>query len=352
MARAKTTDEERKIGKEAAEQIEKDKTQKLITDPAILGRVERIGNVVAKFTDEPDLTYTFHVVDSPEINAFSLPGGYVYVNKGLIDFCQSDDELAGVLGHEMAHAAHHHMRQLMAKEKKLDWMTLAVLLAGATTGADVSSAAMLTQVVTLARVNGFGMKFETEADHYAVEYLSKSPYNPVGVLTLMERLAREDAWTGSRSVDLGIYQDHPLSVERAKALTKLLQEKGIPIDRRKVMSSLMVSAKEGKVGDQSSGEVWIGKNLITTVSADGSLKALDRAQSIAARLDAMMDQKVGVQDIRIGDDGKSVWAGKTLVTTVTSADAKLAGKSEEETAKLIQKNLQQWIWKEAFSSLY
>jgi len=257
-ALAKTTDEERKIGKEAADQIAKDKTTKFVTDPAIVDRVERIGKEVAKYADEPDLTYTFHVIDSTDVNAFSLPGGYIYLNKALVDRCESDDELAGVIGHEMAHAAHHHERQLLSKQKKLDWMTLALVLAGATTGADVSQAALLAQVVTLARVNGFGMKFETEADHYAVEYLSKSPYNPVGVLTFMEKLAHDDAFKGTSRMDMGIFQTHPLSKERVQALVDLLNKKGIVIDRRKVTGFLKVTTKEGKKGDLTPGLVIDG----------------------------------------------------------------------------------------------
>jgi hypothetical protein len=141
-------------------------------------------------------------------------------------------------------------------------------------------------------------------------------------------------------------------VERAAAVETELKQMGISIDRRKVMSSLMVSAKPNKSGDKTSGEVWVGNNLITTVADDGDQSAMDRAQLVASRIDATLDRKVGVQDIRVSDDGLSVWAGKTLVITVTQGDAKLANLSPEDDAKQIQKNLQQMIWRQVFNTAF
>lgn len=350
---AKTTDEERRIGKEAAEQIAKDKSVKFVTDPAVLERVERIGKTVAAAAQpyEPDLTYTFKVIDSPDVNAFSLPGGYIYLNKGLIDRTESDDELAGVIGHEIAHAACHHLRQLMSKARKFDWAALAIILAGAATGTDVSHAALLTQVITQARVSGYGMKFETESDKFAVEYLLKTPYNPVGVLTFMEKLARDDSRRGGH-VDMGIYQTHPLSKDRVDALIKLLNEKQVPIDRRKVTTSLQVSAKEVKVDDTTAGQLWLGSTLIATLAEEGSRSPLERAQTVANRLDPLLNRKLSVMDVRLGPEERSVWIGKTLIFEVTREDARLARKSEEETARQAQKKIQNVLWKTQYDTIF
>ncbi|MBW3625698.1 MAG: M48 family metalloprotease [Armatimonadetes bacterium] len=347
QAVAKTTDEERKIGKEAAEQIAKDKSIKFVTDPAVLERVDRISKAVAAAAQpyEPDLTYTFKVIDTKDVNAFSLPGGYIYLNKGLIDRCESDDELAGVIGHEIAHAAQHHLRKLMSQAQKFNWATLAIILAGAVSGTDVGGAALLSQVITQARVSGYGMKFETESDRYAIEYLMKTPYNPVGVLTFMEKLARDESRKGGQNVDMGIYQTHPLSKDRVDALIKLLNEKQIPIDRRKVTTSMKVVAKEGKLEGQPVGEIWLGKTRIAALSGDDERSALERAQEIAKKLDLLLDRKWGVMDVRLGPEERSVWIGKSVVLNVTPDDARVSGKTPEEIAKLAQTNLQNVIWK-------
>ena len=119
---------EARTGQENSEQIEQ--SVKLVTDEAILDRVNSIGQKLAEVaktcevqagygtSDLADFTYTFKVIEDNDINAMSLPGGYIYVNSGLLDFVKSDDELAGVLAHEIAHCAHHHVAVLTQKQSK------------------------------------------------------------------------------------------------------------------------------------------------------------------------------------------------------------------------------------------
>src|SRR5262249_439382 len=110
-------DPEVKVGRDSAAETEKE--VKFITEPAIVERVNRIGQEIAAIANSTEIpatwgdpkvkkfNYSFRVVDDKDVNAFSLPGGFIYVNKGLLDYVHSDDELAGVLAHEVAHAAHH-----------------------------------------------------------------------------------------------------------------------------------------------------------------------------------------------------------------------------------------------------
>ena len=116
-------DPEIKIGREAHEEMLKS-GMKLISDSAMLSRVTAIGARLANVANKTVIpatygtenrtpyTYRFHIVDDKDVNAFALPGGWLYVNKGLLDYVQSDDELAGVLAHEVIHAAHHHILKL------------------------------------------------------------------------------------------------------------------------------------------------------------------------------------------------------------------------------------------------
>jgi beta-barrel assembly-enhancing protease len=106
-------EQEISLGADAANEI--NSQLPLVTDAYIAGYVQRLGQEIADRTERRDLTWHFHVVDSPQINAFALPGGYVYVNRGLIEATQSVSELAGVLGHEIGHIVQRHSIEQMQK---------------------------------------------------------------------------------------------------------------------------------------------------------------------------------------------------------------------------------------------
>src|SRR5215470_12748507 len=98
--------EEKKLGAEAAEEVER--TVGLVSDPKLVGYVRQVAGRMAQVAKRPDVTWQFNVTDDIEPNAFALPGGYVYVTRGLVALLNSEDELAGVLGHEMAHVLERH----------------------------------------------------------------------------------------------------------------------------------------------------------------------------------------------------------------------------------------------------
>ncbi|MGQ9524600.1 MAG: M48 family metallopeptidase [Armatimonadota bacterium] len=328
-AGAKTTEEERRIGKEAAEQIANE--YKFVTDPKVLERVERVGRIVADAAkaDEPDLTYTFAVIDSSDVNAFCLPGGYVYIYKGLLDKIESDDELAGVIAHEIAHAARHHVRSLIEKSQKLSLPTLAAMVVVLASGSQTASdAVMVSQWIAQAKLSGYSVKYETEADAAALEYILKTPYSPVGLLTFMERLANEEYWRPK--VDWGIYRTHPLSEERAAALEKALITKGIPLARRHVLRSGQVQVKELPGGELA--ELTLAGRTLAVVGADGGLSAAERAAVIAKAVNAVLDTEPMPQEVGVGKDRKSVVIRRHVVFTVTEADAVANNKTPEGTA--------------------
>ncbi|HOK54837.1 MAG TPA: M48 family metalloprotease, partial [Armatimonadota bacterium] len=132
--------DEVELGRKLAERFEE--KAKLITDEALLEQVNDIGQRLAEVartlevpagygsSDLAGFDYQFKVVDNEDINAFSLPGGIIYIYSGLIDFVETDDELAGVLAHEIAHASHHHVMALSKKQSKMDAVIALVALAG------------------------------------------------------------------------------------------------------------------------------------------------------------------------------------------------------------------------------
>ena len=98
--------DERRLGQMAAQEVEQ--TVGLVRDPRLVGYVRQVGGRLAHVAQRPDVTWRFNVVDDPQANAFALPAGWVYVTRGLLVLLNSEDELAGVVGHEMAHVLERH----------------------------------------------------------------------------------------------------------------------------------------------------------------------------------------------------------------------------------------------------
>ena len=212
-----TEDNEVKIGRENAE--ENDKHVKLVTDAAIVERVNRIGQELAAVANRYPIPaqwgssqlkqfhYTFRVVDDKDVNAYSLPGGYIYVNKGLVDYVHSDDELAGVLAHEITHASHHHMVKLIHEQSKIQNIMLPALVAAvALSHGGVGNAGPLimgAQLYTTAKLNTYGVEAEKDANHGGLLLMTQTKYNPGGLYSFMVRLAAEERRTGPG--ELGIF---------------------------------------------------------------------------------------------------------------------------------------------------
>jgi Zn-dependent protease with chaperone function len=241
--------------------VEIDKELEASEREELIARITKIGNEVAAIANETaaevswgdqrlsPLPYEFKTVKGSDVNAFSIPGGIIYVYEGLADFSESDDELAGVLAHEVSHAAFRHVYELNRRAGSLDILQLPILLAvifGGGAGGDVAAVGTAAQLANTALRSGWSVDAEQAADFGAIQYLTKSRYNPVGALTLMERLAFREAH--QPSLDWGIYRTHPPSSDRATSLVKQMKEFAIPIRRSQVASSFRVTTKIGEDG--------------------------------------------------------------------------------------------------------
>lgn len=176
-----STDREVSIGKSIAKEVEKE--YKLTEDPLIQKRVEDIGKKIAGVCDRKDIVYQFRVLEDEEVNAISLPGGFVYVNKGLVDKVANDDELAGVLAHEVGHiVARHSIKKLQAVMgySILRILTVAVPPGGGVTGA---ADAAFTELML-----GYGRKDELLADELGTRYIKRAGYNPRAMVDFLKKL--------------------------------------------------------------------------------------------------------------------------------------------------------------------
>lgn len=279
--------------------------------------------------------YDFKVVENEQVNAFSLPGGYIFVYEGLVEYAESDDELAGVLAHEIAHASFRHVATLNRESSKLQLVQLpAILIAilsGGQTGGDVL---LLSQLLGTASGSGWGQKAELAADYGSFQYLQFTKYNPVGMLTFIERLGRDQR--AIESVDWGIYRTHPPSKDRADSITKYLVQAKIPIRRSMVSSSVRASNREKEDGTV---DVIFDNRPIYTF---GGVLAKTRADSATEKLNEFFDTIPDLYEVRVTPDG-AVRGRKEILFRITEDDAKVANKTVQdltaETLKSIQRSM-------------
>ncbi len=176
-----STDREIALGQSIAKQVEK--TYKPVDDPLIQKRVEDIGRKIAVVSDRKDVDYSFMVLEDEEINAFALPGGFVYVNKGLVEKVDNDDELAAVLSHEVAHiVARHSIKKLQAMQT---YSVLRLLVAAAPSTGEVGAAsdAAFTEILL-----GYGREDELLADQLGARYAKLAGYDPNAMVTFLKKL--------------------------------------------------------------------------------------------------------------------------------------------------------------------
>lgn len=357
-------DPEVRMGREAAQEIER--TLKLVNDSALVERVNRIGQEIADVANASDIPvtwginkksqfqYTFKIVDDKDVNAFSLPGGFIYVNKGLLDYVQSDHELAAVLAHEIAHAAHHHLLKLGQENEKINRrVTLPALLVLVLTGAparDLNNVMMGVQLYQIAKLNGFTQEAEMDADHAAIYYLTRTKYNPVGMLTFMERLARDEARRPERQ--LGIFRTHPPSRERAQAMLDLFKQLNIPVNRRAVARILPVDLREKTVQDRRLSEVYLNSIPVFAPADSNGKSSAERAQQIRERLDSLLNDGIQMFDIRLSSDKRTVVARNNPIVTIEPEDASLYGKSIQELAEQVSNAIKRALWNELIQRAY
>ena len=199
-------------GKQYSMEIEK--SSHLVTDPVVVEYVNRIGQNLVKNSDAK-VPFTIKVLDTDEINAMALPGGFFYVNSGLILACDSEDELAGVMAHEISHVAAHHAAREMTKMNymQLGQIPLIIFTQGTWTGYGIYEASQLAVPLTFLQ---FSREYEAEADYLGIQYMYKAGYDPQGMVSIFEKLsALEKHKPGALSK---AFSDHPATPDRIAAV--------------------------------------------------------------------------------------------------------------------------------------
>ncbi len=207
-----STEKEINLGRNLASEVSR--KFKLSHNSSYLGRINRIGEKLVKVCDRKEIFYHFYVIDKDEKNAFCLPGGYIYIFKGLIDIA-NDDELAFAIAHEIGHTvARHHIKKLQA----LLGTNLLILAAGNVESPQFQEGLSfaLTQIMC-----AYSREDEFTADELAVKYTKKAGFSPKAGITLLEKLYqihKKEKISGS-----SFFRTHPYISQRIKHIKKILK---------------------------------------------------------------------------------------------------------------------------------
>ena len=214
---------ELEIGKEEHEKLMK--SSQVYQDARLQAYVDQIGKKLAAISHRPDLEYHFTIIDSPDINAFALPGAYVYVNRGLIDYLTTEAQLAAVLGHEIAHVVLNHSQQRVNQATGVALGTVLLDTVLSANGADKSTRAVAATGAAAAGTVGlilpYSRKAELQSDQLGTLYMARAGYNPEESIKLWERFS---AWRIKKgeSESPEFLRTHPLDQSRILALKSFL----------------------------------------------------------------------------------------------------------------------------------
>ena len=333
--------DETKFGAQIAKQIETH--YRIVTDPSQADRVTAVGNAVAKVVERQDLTYHFQIVQSPGVNSFAVPGGWVYVTEGMMQFVRTDDELAAVLAHELTHINHRDYYIEQDRQAHLTpamWVALAVSILAQSPGPFLAAEYGIQGSMTT-----YHQDLERNADLTGVLYLTKTSYTPVAMLTLLEHLAQTDQLSGQTAVN-GSVQDHPETNVRVSYVRSDLQQLGIPIVRRVAEGYLRISLDPAVAAGAQPVTIRVdGRPILTLGAVVGGQLPIQRAQAIADQMNAFFNSDPAPYDVRVSNllGTTSVIGAQTILYRVAPEDASYAHQGAEALAGAVRTQLAQAI---------
>ena len=213
----KDFEKDKKQGDEYAKVIE---SKMGIVDATVTtSYIDKIGQRLVSQLDSKPFPFTFQIVDQGDPNAFSIPGGHVYVSRGLLALVQTEDELAGVIGHEIMHIMHRHS----SKQQRKAILPGILALPGAILSSAMGMESGPRPILGLGKVYlaSYGRKQEDDADQYGIQLSAKAGYDPAQLAVILQRLEKEVTFLMGQESKFSMFDDHPMTPERIKKINAM-----------------------------------------------------------------------------------------------------------------------------------
>ncbi len=300
-ALALTTEEEKKLGKRVL--LEMEKKGGFERDLDLQAFIERVGYSLVDKVGPTPFEFKFHLINAVEPNAFAVPGGYIFVTTGLLVLAEDEQEIAGVLSHEIAHVTGRHISQLIEKSKRLNIASMAaILVAMLAGGGGAGSQAGATMAIATAEALAlkYTREMEVDADQNSLKYMIKAGYDPYGMITFLNKIYKTSLTSGPQIPPY--LSTHPAIESRISLLENLLYSEQRPKGpSKKVGNFKMIHTKAFVVekdpnvavtyyqslidGDPQNLEGYYGLGLAyrKTGRLDKSMEAFQKAQSLAPK---------------------------------------------------------------------
>lgn len=312
-----STQQEIEIGKDVGRQLEKE--YGLVEDPELQARVDRIGKRMVAVCDRRDLPYSFKVLNSKDVNALAAPGGFIYVFKGLVDLMPSDDELAGVMGHELGHVVKRHTVRQM--EKSLGMAILFGVVLG-DRGIPLQGLAMD------AIMAGYSRDDERQADQLGFIHSYKAGYNPYSMLIGLQKLSELDP-----NSHYDLFSDHPEGRARIALVQGYMEKAGV-----KPHATLTDNGKAAQIYEGD----WKLPPLYGTHDGYKAIYRAEFAAGVLYRLSQLSDYNADKFIVDTDGTNCTIYYDDQSVLVVTPEDAAGNGLSVMDlTGEYVQK-LKEW----------
>lgn len=249
---AVSTQREIELGTDYSQQV--NAQLPIVRDPEVVRYINVLGDSIARVADDRNLDWRFYIVDSPDVNAFAIPGGFVYVNRGLIERTTTMNQLAGVLGHEIGHVVKRHSVKQMQTGQRLN---VGVLLGCILTPICTNGGDMAVGIAGQGIMASFSRGDEAESDQAGIEYTMRAGIDPRGIPEMFQILIKEREERPSGGLDAW-FRTHPMEEDRVAAtqatiatfstarLDRLTRDTPRYQDFKKRLSALPVTATRGQ----------------------------------------------------------------------------------------------------------